>query len=35
LVERLERMAHQRNRSLSELIHNLICQQLKEQAKEP
>ena len=35
LVERLERMAHQRNRSLSELIHNLICQQLKQEAKEP
>jgi hypothetical protein len=35
LVERLQRIAALKDRSLSELIHNLICQQLKEQAKEP
>ena len=35
LVERLQRIAEQKDRSLSELIHNLVCQQLKEQAKEP
>ena len=35
LVERLERMAHQSDRSLAELVHNLICQQFKQEAKEP
>jgi hypothetical protein len=35
LVERLQRIAEQKDRSLSELIHNLVCQQLKEQAKDP
>jgi hypothetical protein len=31
----LQRIAALKDRSLSELIHNLICQQLKEQAKDP
>ena len=35
LVEQLQRLAHQTDRSLSEVVHNLICKQLKQQAKEP
>ena len=34
-VERLQRMANETGPSLSELVHNLICQQLNEKAKEP
>jgi len=35
LVERLQRLANETGFSLSELVHNLICQQLNEKAKEP
>jgi predicted DNA-binding protein len=35
LMERLQRMAKETGFSLSELVHNLICQQLNEKAKEP
>lgn len=35
LMERLQRMAKETEFSLSELVHNLICQQLNEKAKEP